>query len=159
MKPATLAFVIGAVGGYLGGLLLGHSHQPDAQKEEPKRSTSHKRQAGSLAKPRLDPKLEEGKVQVMVITTTRDTPLAVRLPAPASASTDPQPRCPSLQVLDLPLCRVYLMNDSNYPCWLVLVPLVAGDVREVGQTRLVLRAPWTRSRMSGQPAQSTVVLV
>jgi len=33
------------------------------------------------------------------------------------------------QVLDLPLCRVLLMNDSRYP-WLILVPR-RPDVREI----------------------------
>lgn len=31
---------------------------------------------------------------------------------------------------DLPLCRVLLMDDAQYPCWLVLVPR-ANRLREV----------------------------
>ena len=33
---------------------------------------------------------------------------------------------------DLPLCRVLLVDDANYPCWLVLVPRV-NHTREVTQ--------------------------
>ena len=33
---------------------------------------------------------------------------------------------------DLPLCRVLLVDDASYPCWLVLVPRL-NHVREVTQ--------------------------
>lgn len=36
----------------------------------------------------------------------------------------------SLQVCDLDLCRVYLICDANYPCWVVLVPRI-DDVTEI----------------------------
>ncbi len=43
----------------------------------------------------------------------------------------PQLAADTLQVADLPLCRVLLMNDSQYP-WLILVPRVA-DIRDIDE--------------------------
>lgn len=47
----------------------------------------------------------------------------------------------TLQVCDLPLCRVLLMNDARFP-WLILVPRLAGaieiaDIAEDSQIRLI----------------------
>jgi diadenosine tetraphosphate (Ap4A) HIT family hydrolase len=36
------------------------------------------------------------------------------------------------QVCDLPLCRVLVVDDASYPCWIVLVPRV-NHCREVIQ--------------------------
>lgn len=47
--------------------------------------------------------------------------------------TLPTPRLPR-QVCDLPLCKVLVCDDAQYPCWLVLVPRV-NRVREVTELR------------------------
>ena len=48
--------------------------------------------------------------------------------APASAFTlDPQLERDTVAVGDLPLARVLLMNDANFP-WLILVPRQAGPI-------------------------------
>lgn len=44
---------------------------------------------------------------------------------PDDFELDPRLDEETLQVIDLPLCRVRLMNDSRYP-WLVLIPRRAG---------------------------------
>ena len=46
-------------------------------------------------------------------------------------------------MLDLPLCRVFLMDDTQYPCWLVLVPRV-NRVREVIELSEVQQAQMWR---------------
>lgn len=43
----------------------------------------------------------------------------------------PQLAADTYEVLDLPLCRVLLMNDSQYP-WLILVPRIA-SVRDLDE--------------------------
>ena len=55
----------------------------------------------------------------------------------------------TLPVVDLPLCRVLLMNDCRYP-WLVLVPRVAGacevfDLGEPDRDRL-----WREIQLAGE---------
>jgi hypothetical protein len=44
-------------------------------------------------------------------------------------SLDPQLDGDSIAVIDLPLCRVRLMRDANYP-WLLLVPRRPGLGRD-----------------------------
>ena len=62
--------------------------------------------------------------------------------APASAFTlDPQLEHDTVAVGDLPLARVLLMNDANFP-WLILVPRQAGaveifDLDEAVRTQLM----------------------
>ena len=34
----------------------------------------------------------------------------------------PQLSKDKLELVDWPFCRIYLMNDSNYPAWIVMVP-------------------------------------
>jgi diadenosine tetraphosphate (Ap4A) HIT family hydrolase len=48
-------------------------------------------------------------------------------PKSAGWALDPQLRADTTAVGDLPLCRVLLMNDANYP-WLLLVPRRPGVV-------------------------------
>jgi len=48
-----------------------------------------------------------------------------RDPAESDFTLDPQLARDTIPVGDLPLCRVLLMNDANYP-WLILVPRRAG---------------------------------
>ena len=50
-----------------------------------------------------------------------------RAPAPAGWTLDPQLQRDTAPVGELPLCRVLLMNDANYP-WLILVPRMLGAV-------------------------------
>lgn len=57
----------------------------------------------------------------------------------------------SLPLLDLPLCRVRLMNDSRYP-WLILVP------RREGLRELIDLAPHDRSRLTDEVDACTRVL-
>jgi diadenosine tetraphosphate (Ap4A) HIT family hydrolase len=59
--------------------------------------------------------------------------------APASAFTlDPQLERDTVAVGDLPLARVLLMNDANFP-WLILVPRQAGAV-EIFDLKEAVRA-------------------
>jgi hypothetical protein len=51
------------------------------------------------------------------------------LSSPECCTQHPYP-----QVFDLPLCKVLLIDDSNYPCWLVLVPRVHGITEVIDLT-------------------------
>lgn len=77
--------------------------------------------------------LEAGKVKVWKIRKSigqykgalgYDQPTLQRHPHP-----------PSQQVGDMKLCRVYLVDDANYPGWLVLVPRITA-AREIIDLKL-----------------------
>jgi diadenosine tetraphosphate (Ap4A) HIT family hydrolase len=62
-------------------------------------------------------------------------------PAPATWVLDPVLKRDTAAIGDLPLCRVLLNRDANYP-WLLLVPRRAGlveviDLEPAGQTQLM----------------------
>ena len=76
----------------------------------------------------LDPRLLEGKHEVRpcLVEACVAGPLVAAGSVPLCRQSChrhcPSPLCP--QVCDLPLCKVLLCDDANYPCWVVLVPRV-----------------------------------
>jgi len=59
-------------------------------------------------------------------------------PAAAGWALDPLLQCDTVPVGDLPLCRVLLINDANYP-WLLLVPR-RPEVNEISDLSYVEQA-------------------
>ena len=65
----------------------------------------------------------------------------LRVPSPADWELDPLIERDTLPVGDMPLCRVLLINDANYP-WLLLVPrrdkaVEITDLDTIGQAQLM----------------------
>jgi diadenosine tetraphosphate (Ap4A) HIT family hydrolase len=63
------------------------------------------------------------------------------MPSPADWSLHPQLQKDTIDIGDLPLCRVLVIKDANYP-WLLLVPrrpetVEIIDLDEVGQAQLM----------------------
>ena len=46
-----------------------------------------------------------------------------------------------IELADWPLCKVLLMNDSQYP-WFILVPRKANLKESIDLSTQVLRSPW-----------------
>jgi diadenosine tetraphosphate (Ap4A) HIT family hydrolase len=73
------------------------------------------------------------------------------MPTEPAWSLHPQLRADTVEIGDLPLSRVLLMNDANYP-WLLLVPRCAGV------TEIIDLADTRRAELMGEIARVAGVL-
>lgn len=59
-----------------------------------------------------------------------------------------------IEILDLPLCKLLLMNEARYP-WLILVPRVAGVTELIDLTLSQQQRLWDESNLVSQFLRAT----